>query len=260
SGEEGGMGSSLSDADLKRLARSGLRALAPDEGMALFDAASTADQSVLAATGLDLAALRASDEEPPVLFRGLVRRPLPRGAAAADGAGPTGSTLAQRLAPLAEPEREQLLVDLVRSHVSEVLGHVDQSAIGGDRAFQDLGFDSLTAVELRNRLGKATGLRLPTTLVFDHPTPAALATYLRGRLVVADDGPTEAALTGLDRIEGLIRSASSDGTAQDQIGARLRQLLQLIENNDRTVREEPGHDDLESASDEDLFALVDELG
>ncbi|MFI1394008.1 SDR family NAD(P)-dependent oxidoreductase [Streptomyces sp. NPDC020681] len=262
SGEHGGMGGSLSDADLKRLARSGLRALAPDEAMALFDAAQSTDQAVLAVSGLDLEALRSSGEEPPVLFRGLVRRPVARGAAARGG-DQSGPSLTQRLAGLAEAERDRLLVDLVRARVAEVLGHADHGSVGDDRAFQELGFDSLTAVELRNRLGEATGLRLPTTLVFDHPTPAALAAHLRGQLVVADDGPAEAALAGLDRIEGLIRSAASDGAsddiAQDQIGARLRQLLQLIDTTDRIAREEPGSDDLESASDEDLFALVDNI-
>ncbi|MCL8018054.1 phosphopantetheine-binding protein, partial [Streptomyces sp. AS02] len=262
SGEHGGMGGSLSDADLKRLARSGLKALAPDEAMDLFDAAPYTDRAVLAVSGLDLDALRSSGEEPPVLFRDLVRRPVARGTAARGGEQ-SGPSLAQRLAGLAEAERVRLLVDLVRARVADVLGHADQSAVGADRAFQELGFDSLTAVELRNRLGEATGLRLPTTLVFDHPTPAAIAAYLRDQLVVADDGPAEEALAGLDRIEGLIRSASSDGTsddlAQDRIGTRLRQLLQLIEKTDRTTREELGDDDLESASDEDLFALVDEL-
>ncbi|AZQ38053.1 SDR family NAD(P)-dependent oxidoreductase [Streptomyces cyaneochromogenes] len=262
SGEHGGMGGSLSDADLKRLARSGLKALAPDEAMDLFDAAPYTDRAVLAVSGLDLDALRSSGEEPPVLFRDLVRRPVARGTAARGGEQ-SGPSLAQRLAGLAEAERVRLLVDLVRARVADVLGHADQSAIGADRAFQELGFDSLTAVELRNRLGEATGLRLPTTLVFDHPTPTAIAAYLRDQLVVADDGPAEEALAGLDRIEGLIRSAASDGTpddiAQDRIGTRLRQLLQLIEKTDRTTREELGDDDLESASDEDLFALVDEL-
>ncbi|MET9929410.1 phosphopantetheine-binding protein, partial [Streptomyces sp. NPDC006320] len=259
-GEHGGMGGSLTEADLKRLARSGLRALAPEEGMELFDAAPLTGRPVLAVTGLDLEALRSGGEEPPLLFRGLVRRPAVR-TTAARGGEQAGPSLAERLAGLPEPERERLLVDLVRARVAEVLGHADQGAVGADRAFQELGFDSLTAVELRNRLGESTGLRLPTTLVFDHPTPSALAAHLRGQLVVEDAGPSGDVLAGLDRIEELLRTATpdgpSDGSAQDRIGDRLRQLLLLVEATDRNGRKELSHDDLESASDEDLFALID---
>ncbi|MBI0320316.1 acyl carrier protein, partial [Streptomyces javensis] len=89
-----------------------------------------------------------------------------------------------RLAGVAPQERERLLLELVRSHVATVLGHADPAGVDADRALKDLGFDSLTAIELRNQLGAATGLRLPTTLIFDYPTPSAIAGYLDGRLGV----------------------------------------------------------------------------
>ncbi|MFE9905247.1 SDR family NAD(P)-dependent oxidoreductase [Streptomyces achromogenes] len=258
--EGDGMGGSLSDADLRRLARSGLRALPAGTAMDLYDTAPATGRAVLAVTGLDLTTLRTQEAEPPVLFRGLVHRPAPRAAATAD-AGRSGPALAERLAPLPGPEQDRLLVDLVRTEVAGVLGHADRGAVGADRAFQDLGFDSLTAVELRNRLGNATGLRLPTTLVFDHPTPAALASFLRP-LLVADAEPAGAALGGLDRLEDFIRSAGADQDARHRIRTRLRELLDLTDTADRGEQEDsgkPGHDDLDSASDEDLFALVDGL-
>ncbi|MGW6570466.1 SDR family NAD(P)-dependent oxidoreductase, partial [Streptomyces sp. NPDC054975] len=168
----------LADVDLKRMARAGLRPLSSTHAMELFDAAHTTGDAVLAATGIDTAALRAQAGGPLPLFRGLV--PVaPRRAGTAAGTGTDGgSSPADRLAGLSTTEREKALVDLVRTHVASVLGHADHTAIDADRAFQELGFDSLTAVELRNQLNTSTGLRLPTTLVFDYPTPAALAGHL----------------------------------------------------------------------------------
>ncbi|MFD4322369.1 SDR family NAD(P)-dependent oxidoreductase [Streptomyces sp. NPDC058548] len=177
-----GMTGDLSAADLERIARLGMPAITPDEGLALFDAALAGGRPVTLPLRLDLGAMRAQGEVSPLL-RGLVRRRATRGASAgtAAAAGP-----AQRLSALAETERREAVLDLVRAQIAIVLGHTGSESIDPTRAFQELGFDSLTAVELRNRLGKETGLRLPTTVVFDYPTADALTGFVLAELFGAE--------------------------------------------------------------------------
>ncbi|MEU3362529.1 beta-ketoacyl synthase N-terminal-like domain-containing protein, partial [Streptomyces albidoflavus] len=153
----------------------GLPPVEAEQGTALFDAALASGEPVVLPVRLDLPALRARGEVPPLLG-GLIRTPVRRTAAAAGSAVATG--LAARLAGLAEAERREVLLDLVRGQIAVVLGHSGAQTVNPHRAFQDLGFDSLTAVELRNRLGKVTGLRLPATVVFDYPTADLLAGHL----------------------------------------------------------------------------------
>ncbi|WP_371501898.1 type I polyketide synthase [Kitasatospora sp. NBC_00374] len=197
----GGMGAELDEADVQRMARGGVQALSTADGLALLDAAGDLDEAVLVPIRLDLAGLRAqaaaSGPVPPVL-RGLVRAPLRRAAAGSGSAG--GSALADRLAALGEAERTTALLDLVRAEVAAVLGYPNSAAVDTSRAFKDLGFDSLTAVELRNRLNGVTGLRLPATLVFDYPNPAVLADQLRTELlgVLPTAGLPSAPPAGLD--------------------------------------------------------------
>ncbi|MGB3438308.1 MAG: SDR family NAD(P)-dependent oxidoreductase, partial [Actinophytocola sp.] len=167
---ESAISGGLDRADLARIGG----ALTDDQGVALFDAALAGGLANTVPIRLDLAAFRRRNPV-PALLRGLVRPPLRR---AAHGS----QSLSRRLSGLPAAEREQLLVDLVRGEVAAVLGHSSPSAIDQGRAFNDLGFDSLTSVELRNRVNAATGLRLPTTLIFDHPTTSALAAYLAGEL------------------------------------------------------------------------------
>ncbi|MGW0608891.1 SDR family NAD(P)-dependent oxidoreductase, partial [Streptomyces sp. NPDC002640] len=179
-----GMTGHLADSDLARMARSGVAPLPAEEGLALLDAALLRDDSVLLPARLDLTSLRtqvATDGVPPV-FRALVRTPARRAAQAVDADGAAGGSWTERMAALPEQEREQAVLDLVRHQVATVLGHADADGIAVSRAFKLLGFDSLTAVELRNRLTAATGVRLPATVVFDHPSPAALADHLRAQV------------------------------------------------------------------------------
>ncbi|MDQ0841397.1 acyl transferase domain-containing protein/acyl carrier protein [Streptomyces sp. V1I6] len=181
--QTGGMAQRLDEVDLRRIARDGVGALSGDDGLALFDTAMTVDAAVLLPMRLDLAVLRAqsvSTGETAALLRALVRVPSRRAAGQANYAAAKdgGSPLAARLSALPAAEREGMLLDLVCGRVAAVLGHAGAQAVDADRAFKELGFDSLTAVELRNVLKAETGLRLSPTLVFDYPTPLALARHL----------------------------------------------------------------------------------
>ncbi|WP_335936422.1 type I polyketide synthase [Streptomyces sp. PTD5-9] len=185
-----GMTGALDDNDRARIARGGVAPLATEDGLALFDAALRGDDPAVLPVRLDTAALRAQADALAPLFRGLVpaRRASAAGPAGASGAAP----LRDRLAALLEPEREPFLTELVQSRVATLLGYRSAQDVGRTLAFRELGFDSLAAVELRNGLAAATGLRLPATLVFDHPTPAELARYLLGELTGALDAPATA--------------------------------------------------------------------
>ncbi|MFI9031286.1 SDR family NAD(P)-dependent oxidoreductase, partial [Streptomyces sp. NPDC053560] len=173
-----GMTGTLTDAEAERLARSGMPPLSVEQGLALFDAALTTDTALVAPVRLDLAALSAQGEVPAVL-RGLVRSRTRRTAA---GGSATVSGLVNRLAALPAQGRHEALLDLVRTQIAHVLGHADPASVDGTAQFRDLGFDSLTAVELRNRLSATTGLRLTATLVFDYPNAGALAAHLQDEL------------------------------------------------------------------------------
>ncbi|MFF3755441.1 SDR family NAD(P)-dependent oxidoreductase, partial [Streptomyces sp. NPDC002018] len=180
--QSGGMTGTLTEADTDRMARSGVPPLSVEQGLALFDAALATGQPVLAPVRLDLPALRAQGDVPPLL-RALIRT-RPRRAAVAGSA--TAQGLVERLAALTAVERQEVLVDLVRGQVALVLGHADAEAVHPGRAFRELGFDSLTAVELRNRLTTVSGLRLPATMAFDYPTVQTLVDHLLGELLGAD--------------------------------------------------------------------------
>ncbi|WP_157420664.1 type I polyketide synthase, partial [Actinomadura kijaniata] len=160
-------------------------ALRTEQGMALFDAGlSLQRHAPLVLAALRPATVRADDGTLPPILRTIARSAVRRVAGTAGRAAADGLT--ERLRALGAAERRDLLVDLVRSNVAAVLGHLGQDAVDVDRSFRDLGFDSLTAVELRNRINAATGLRLPATLVFDHPTTSALAEHLAVELVGAE--------------------------------------------------------------------------
>ncbi|HZN19894.1 MAG TPA: SDR family NAD(P)-dependent oxidoreductase, partial [Micromonosporaceae bacterium] len=172
--------------DSSDVSRTGLVPLASELGLALFDAAVAGDDPLLVAACWDPAVLRAQAGAGmlPPLLSGLVRA----GRRSAATATVATAGLGRRLAGRSAAEQDRMLLDLVRTQVAAVLGHGTPDAVEPDRAFRQLGLDSLTAVELRNRLNAATGLRLPATLVFDHPNPRALVAELRSR-ALGQPGP-----------------------------------------------------------------------
>ncbi|MGO9746148.1 MAG: SDR family NAD(P)-dependent oxidoreductase, partial [Mycobacterium sp.] len=176
------MTGALDAADRARLGRDGVLALSSDEALELFDTALIVDEPFLAAARIDLTALRAHAVAVPPMFADLLNAPTRRRVDESLTAAKSKSALAQRLHGLSDSEQHAVLLELVRSHIATVLGNVNPEAIDPDKAFQELGFDSLTAVEMRNRLKTATGLSLSPTLIFDYPTPNGLANYMRAEL------------------------------------------------------------------------------
>ncbi|MER7420751.1 type I polyketide synthase, partial [Micromonospora peucetia] len=173
----GGMAGELSADDRQRLSRLGMTGLSAAEGAALLDAASAGSAPAVVAARLRITADAA--QVPPIV-RLLARAGGRRQSRPAQAGG--GSSLSERLVGLSQDDARRLLVDLVCGQVAAVLGHASAQAVPGGRAFKELGFDSLTSVELRNRLASAAGLRLSATLVFDYPTPERLAEHLHEQL------------------------------------------------------------------------------
>ncbi|MGW8365206.1 type I polyketide synthase [Streptomyces wedmorensis] len=174
--ESSGMTAHLSQSDLQRLSRGGGVELTTEEGLELFDRAWRAPDPVLVAAKLDFVTLQAQAAAGSVhsLLRGLItaRR------SAAQPQRPAGPSLAEQLAATPPARQEGVLLDVVRREVAATLGHASGGQVDADQGFSDIGFDSLLAVELRNKLTELTTLRLPATLVFDHPTPRSLARFL----------------------------------------------------------------------------------
>jgi polyene macrolide polyketide synthase len=229
-------------------------ALSAEEGVALFDAALGTGAAAVVPAQLDLAALRAQGEI-PALLRGLIRTPSRRSAAAGQI---TVDTLVDRLSGLDDDGRDEVLLDLVRGQAALVLGHADGTGIEPDREFRNLGFDSLTAVEFRNRMNTATGLRLPATLLFDYPTPAGLVEHLRGELVVA--GPESTSLIGtLDQLETAFAAATVDEQLFKQIEGRLEVLrAKWAALRTGPTGAENTEFDFDAATDDDVFRLLDD--
>ncbi len=178
--------------------RAGVRPMRPDLAVAVLAQALASDEVTLAVADIAwdrfhqtyaLTRPRPLIEDIPEVARNLAARTRD------DEEPADASPLRGRLAGLAEPERRRTLLDLVRVHAAAVLGHASADAVGADRPFREIGFDSLSAVEMRNRLGEAVGLKLPATLVFDQPTPTLLAGWLADRILGVTapvDAPTRA--------------------------------------------------------------------
>ncbi|MFD5453356.1 type I polyketide synthase [Streptomyces sp. NPDC127100] len=251
----------LGDADQRRMAGIGLGGLPTADGLALFDACCAGRTPVLAPMRLDTAAVRASVRdgggEVPHVLRELVRLPRQRTAGTTETAATGG--LRERLAGVQTAEGERIVLDTVRRNVAAVLGHGGTETVEPARAFKDFGFDSLTAVELRNRLNAATGLRLPATLVFDYPTPTALAGYLHEELAPRGATGGDVPLSeGLDRLEAGLSAMTLEEIGHTDVISRLRDLLAKYGDTQEGTESAALVDQLESATDGDLFRMVEE--
>ncbi|MBB5940403.1 acyl carrier protein [Streptomyces zagrosensis] len=249
-----GMAAQLDAAELARLARMGISALTAETGPALFDQALVTDAAVVAPVLLETPALRAQARAGllPPLLRGLVRTPERTADAGT-------AVLAQRLAGAPEADRAHIALELVQAQVAGVLGHATATSIDPERAFKDIGFDSLSAVELRNRLTQTTGVRLPATLVFDHPTPVAVAT-----LLLSEIGGGEPAEPLIDqevrKLEDMLTASSAE--ERQRVAKRLRALLSSIGTGtgDTTQgdKKQNARERIEAATTaEEIFQMID---
>ncbi|MGW5442853.1 KR domain-containing protein, partial [Streptomyces asiaticus] len=250
--------------------RPGVLPLSAEAGLALFDAVldgvpdrggAVSEGAVVLPMRVDTGVVRASAgaEGVPALLRGVVRVPARRTVRADEAS--TADRFARRLAALAAGERRRTVLDLVRTHVAAVLGHASVEAVGPDRPFQELGFDSLAAVELRNRLGAATGLLLPATLVFDHPTCQAAAEFVVGLAVPDGTDDDASVLAELDRLETLLAGLPPRHGGAVRITARLDVLLRKWQSAQADTKAEAAELSYETATDEELFEVLDsELG
>ncbi|NUR58768.1 MAG: SDR family NAD(P)-dependent oxidoreductase [Catenulispora sp.] len=254
---QGGMSAALPSTDLVRMARSGVLGLSVPAGLRLFDVAATAGEPALAPVHLDLSALGAGAEEVPAMLRSLVRTPAARHRRA-DSAAETDRREWSRLAQLAGAERDRALMGLVTRLAAAVLGHEPGHRLDPEAGFLELGFDSLTAIEYRNRLDAATGQRLPATLIFDHPNPAALAARLREEITeITEISTVSGAPTAGRRIaelEAALDAAFSEAGPEDRASAAasLRALAARWSGGGET-----GHADVEAASAAELFDILD---
>jgi polyketide synthase 12 len=200
----GGLGA----ADRARFGRDGIVAMSSDQALELMDTALIVDEPFMLPAHIDLAALRVKFDAGtlPPMFVDLINAPTRRQVDDSLAAAKSKSALLQRLEGLPEDEQQAILLDLVRANIATVLGSASPEAIHPDRAFQELGFDSLTAVEMRNRLKAATGLALSPTLIFDYPNSAALAGYMYRELVGSSDQPAVTAAPGEAEIQRVVGS------------------------------------------------------
>ena len=230
----------LDAADRARLGRDGILALSSAEAMELFDTALIVDQAFIAPARIDVNALRTHAVAVPPMFADLVNAPARRQVDDSLAAEKSKSALAHRLHGRTEPEQHAVLLDLVRAHIATVLGNTAPEAIDPEKAFQELGFDSLTAVEMRNRLKIATGLSLSPTVIFDYPTPNSLAGYIRTELAGVPQEINQAAavrLTGDDPIAIVAMSCRYPGgiNSPDDLWDMLAQRRDVLSEfpNDR---------------------------
>ncbi|MGW2621118.1 SDR family NAD(P)-dependent oxidoreductase, partial [Streptomyces sp. NPDC001500] len=241
-----------------RLRRQGIEPVRPELMLTALDRALSGDQSGLTVAHIDWKRFHAAftAPRPSALLQGVseVRRIAAAEARARHADLATAGSLRERLAGLEESVQNGILLDLVRAETAVVLGHQDTHAVHPDRAFQELGFDSLTAVELRNKLSAATGLRLPATLLFDHPAPAVLVAHLREALAPEGGPAVHRAVAEVEKLRTALASVPDDRAVRAQVTAALQVLLAKWSPD--TAQDETD-DDLDSVTDDEVFDIID---
>jgi acyl carrier protein len=258
-------GSMPAEVDPGQLRRRGLPFMNPELAFAGMRQVLDHDETFIAVADVDWQrfAKAFTSVRPSPLIQGLpeVRQALGDSGVEAGEAGQEqagGEVLATRLAGLAASEQEQVVLELIRSQAASVLGHASSDAVQPGAAFRDLGFDSVTAVDLRNKLNTVTGLRLPATLVFDYPTPAVLAGWLRS--AISGEGTagqiTPPVLAQLDKLRSMLSAVTPDNVERTKISSRLEMLF--AEWN-KVNAGESGADEgeLNAATDSEIFDLLD---
>ncbi len=243
----GGMADRLEGIDSARIEGSGVISLSAGQGLELFDRACDLGEAFLAPVRLDERMLgrQAMNGTLPVLLGGLVRA-THRSTARRD-------RLAQRVLAASEGQRQEITLELVRTEVAIVLGHTSPRTIDTKTPFKELGIDSLAAVELRNRLQAATELRMPPTMVFDHPTVVELTDYLIEELA-RDGRANEGEMDDrLDELESMLHSAIGDEVERERLAARLKRFLAVLDGDDGAGVE----DNIDTATDDEIFELID---
>ncbi|WP_283775882.1 type I polyketide synthase, partial [Rhizomonospora bruguierae] len=236
----------------ERPARFGLPALSVHDGLALFDAAMRTTAPAVTAVRLDQLALWAHPRELPPVLRALIRGPARRLVH-----HDTAAELRRQLAGLDAGERIRALLDLVRNSVAAVLSHASPDAVEPDRAFKELGFDSLAAMELRKRLNEATGLTLPATLIFDYPTARIVAEHLDAGIAPAPEEATRPALDGLDRLEAALAGLRPSGSEHRAVEARLEAVLRRWRDAHGDASPDGPTPNYGGATDDELFDVLD---
>ncbi|NUP48552.1 MAG: KR domain-containing protein, partial [Catenulispora sp.] len=244
-----------------RLARQGMAFLTPEPALTALGQAVADDEAFLAVADVDwsrFVPVFSAKRDCPLLDELADKRAAAAADADSDEIEDTGQAaeLVRRLTGLPQADQERMLADLVCTHAAAVLGHASARDVPAHLVFRDMGFDSLTAVELRNRLSAATGHKLPSTAVFDYPTPAVMAEYLRGELCGASGGGYLPALEELERLASTLASnARDDDEARTRIAGRLQALLDRFQapaEDGRALR------DLEAMSAAEMFDLVED--
>jgi acyl carrier protein len=229
--ERSGMTDRLDAKDLARMARGGVEALSAEQGLALFDAALASARAQLVPVRLNLTALRCT--QPSAVLRG-------------------------RLAGIGHAEQEALVLQVARKAIATITS-AEPGSIKPNQPVQELGLDSLMALELRKYLAAQTGLSLPSTLLFDYPTPIKLSRRLHSALVLELPNAATPVLAELDRLESLLAAMDAADQGQSALVERLKAFAtKWVGTQERLRLGAAGEQKLHQASDDELFQLIDE--